>query len=126
MWRTNISIVNFKQALFSFFLFFQVLVKRSEELLPFLQYPGEEKMASITTLGPTTSSFLPISQLRSLLFDHMHVDHVRIAKEGKKRTFSLVEFTSCGSAAGNWGSARSQNCLYCGTTVFWRKCFLYF
>lgn len=35
------------------------LVKRKEELLPFLLYPGEDKMATITTLGTTPFVCLP-------------------------------------------------------------------
>lgn len=84
----------------------QVLVKRKEEHLLFLLYPGEDKMETIATLGTTPFVYLPDLSflLRSLCFDLQHVVQVRTAtckmdlkllsKNGQTHN---VEFTSCAS-----------------------------
>lgn len=61
-----------------YFASLQVLVRRREELLLFLLYPGEEEVAAITTPGTTFSVSLPVSLslLCSLCFDLRHVDRV--------------------------------------------------
>lgn len=85
----------------------QVLVKRKEEHLLFLLYPGEDKMETIATLGTTPFVYLPYLSflLRSLCFDLQHVVQVRTAtckmdlkySCPKKGQTHNVEFTSFAS-----------------------------